>query len=79
MKKVTKKHLHILLAGFLHALKSTTAVVMFGAAIALFCCVPIERGYLAVGEFVAALLGVFVSVLLFYSCGYDLQSGRFSK
>lgn len=78
-KTIIRNILTTLLAGFLHALKSTLAVATLAAAVALFCCVPIEGGYLAVGMFIAALLAVAIAGMLFYSCGYDMQKGRFSK
>lgn len=78
-KKIVLKHLGILLAGFLQALKCVAAAATLAGAVVLFCCVPIESGYLAVGKFAAALLAVAISLLLFYLCGKDLQHGRFSK
>lgn len=79
MKKLIKKHSKVLLAGFLHALKSTLAVATLAAAIALLICVPISRGYLAVGQFVSALLLIVAAGVLFYNCGADIAKGRFSK
>ena len=77
--ELIKKHLSILLAGFLHALKGTLAAAALGAGIVLFCCVPCESGYIAVLLFAAALLIIAGSVLMFYSCGADMQKGKFSQ
>lgn len=79
MKKHIKKHLKVLLAGVLHALKSTAAVVLLTLSVALLVCVPLDSGYFAVGKFVAALLGIALSVMLFYNCGVDIAKGRFSR
>ena len=73
------RHLKVLLAGTLHALKGTLAVATLAAGIALGCFVPSVNGYLAVGLFVAALLFVVAAVLQFYRCGRDMCKGRFSK
>lgn len=78
-KQMVLKHFEILFSGFLHALKSTAAVVLLAAGVCLFCCVTIDSGYFAVGKFVAALLAIVISVVLLYSCGSDLQRGKFSK
>ena len=78
-KEQIKKHLLILLAGFLHSLKCVLAVALLAAVVVLFCSVQIESGYLAVGKFIAALLAIVISALLFYSCGRDLLKGRFSE
>lgn len=78
-KEIVLKHLGVMLAGFLHALKCVAAAAMLAAGIFLFCCVSIESGYFAVGKFAAALLAIGIALLLFYSCGRDLQQGRFSK
>lgn len=78
-KELILKHASILLRGLLHALKCTAAVAMLAGAVVLFCCVPIESGYFAVGKFVAALLAIGIATALFYICGKDLQHGKFSK
>lgn len=78
-KAIIRKHSLVLLAGFLHALKSTLAVAFLAAVVVLLCSVQIESGYLAVGKFIAALLAFCVSVLLFYNCGRDIAGGKFSK
>ena len=78
-KQMVKKHLGILLAGFLHALKCAGAIALLAAAVFLFYCVTIESGYFAVCKFIAALMAVALSLLLFYDCGNDLLGGKFSK
>ena len=78
-KELIRKHASILLGGLLHSLKCTAAVALLAGAVVLFCCVPIESGYLAVGKFVAALLAIGISAALFYSCGKDMLHGKFSK
>lgn len=78
-KELIKKHLLVLLAGFLHSLKSVAAAALLAGVVVLFCSVQVESGYLAVAKFIAALLALCVSVLLFYSCGRDMLQGRFSK
>lgn len=78
-KAIIRKKLSVLLAGFLHALKSTLAVVALAAAVALLVCVPMVGGYSAVGMFVAALLMFVVAGMLFYNCGVDIVKGKFSK
>ncbi len=78
-KEMIKKHASVLLCGVLHSLKCTAAVVLLAGAAVLFCCVTIENGYFAVGKFAAALLAIGIAAALFYSCGKDLQHGKFSK
>ena len=78
-KELIWKHASILLGGLLHSLKGTAAVALLAGAALLFCCVTIENGYFAVGKFVAALLSIGIAAALFYSCGKDLQRGKFSK
>ncbi len=78
-KAIIRKHSLVLLAGILHALKCTLAVAFLAAVVLLLCSVQIESGYCAVGKFVAALLALCISVLLFYSCGRDMTDGKFSK
>lgn len=79
MKKRIKKHLRILLAGVLYALKSAVAVAVLALSIALLCNVRYQNGYLAVCKFVIALHSLALSSLIFYSCGHDLLKGKFSK
>jgi uncharacterized membrane protein len=78
-KAIIRSLLKTLLAGFLHALKSMFAVATLAAAVALLICVPQVGGYAAVGQFVAAVLLVALSVMLFYNCGCDIVKGKFSK
>ena len=80
MKKAfAKKHLGILLLGFVSALKGTIATAIAAAAVGLFFCIPIESGYLAVGKFVGGVAALFLALVLFYWCGRDLIKGKFSK
>ena len=73
-----QKYLKVLLAGVLHALKGALAIAALAAAGVLFYCVATDTGYFAVVEFLAALLCVRLSLLLFYRCGRDLKKVKFS-
>ena len=78
-KEVFKKHLGILLLGFVSALKGTIAAAMAVAAAGLFYCIPIESGYLAVSKFVAGIFAALLALIMFYWCGRDLVKGKFLK
>ncbi len=74
-----RKHLGILLVGILSALKGTLAVALLAGAVALFFCIPIDVGYLAVGKFMGGILVTVVAFVVFYWCGRDLVKGVYSK
>ena len=78
-KENIRKHLGILLTGFIHAVEGTAASVLLFGGILLLTYIPIESGYFAVGKFIAALLVFGFSGWMFYPCGKDLLIGRFTK
>lgn len=77
--ELIRTHAKILLGGLLHGLKGTLATATLALGCFIFYCVTQERGYLAVGLFVAASLTVTAGLLQFYFCGRDMMGGKFSK
>jgi hypothetical protein len=78
-KTIVKKHLLVLLAGFLHAMKGTLATALLCGVGVAFGNVQRVSGYWAVGMFAAALLALCAAIWLFYLCGRDMLYGRYSK
>lgn len=78
-KEIIRKHFGILLVGIIYALKGTLAFALLAGAVALFICIPIDVGYLAVGKFVGGILVTGAALGVFYWCGRDLLKGTFSK
>lgn len=78
-KEQIRKHANILLGGLLHALKGAASLLTLALGVVACCCVAMERGYLAVGLFVAGLLISAGGLLLIYNCGRDMTGGKFSK
>lgn len=78
-KAIIKKHLLVLLAGFLLAMKGALCVALLVGVVVTFCSVQLVSGYLAVTMFAAALLEFATAVWLVYSCGRYLLRGKFEK
>lgn len=79
-KDCIRHNLKILLSGFLHALKGTLAMAFVAGAVVLFCCTARNDGYMAVGDFFAAVCCLALGLGLFYSCGLNVKrKGAFLK
>ena len=78
-KEQVRKYASILLVGLLYALRGAVATATLALGILTFFYVNQERGYIAVGLFVVALLIVTLGLIQFYKCGRDMTGGKFSK